>query len=90
MTISARTIFNVSQQFINAVLAESTLDFAEQDLKSFQQTVDISQTRYKAGDMSEADLLKIKLQMLPVPDRRVPGEAGEDSGPGGFAPAHWV
>src|ERR1700683_168856 len=58
------TIFNVSQQFINAVLADSTLDFAEQDLKSFQQTVDISQTRFKAGDMSEADLLKIKLQML--------------------------
>ncbi len=57
-------IFNVSQQFINAVLADSTLDFAEQDLKSFQQTVDISQTRFKAGDMSEADLLKIKLQML--------------------------
>jgi outer membrane protein, heavy metal efflux system len=57
-------IFNVSQQFINAVLAGSTLDFAEQDLKSFQQTVEISQLRFKAGDMSEADLLKIKLQML--------------------------
>jgi len=31
---------------------------------SFQQTVDISNSRFKAGDMSEGDLLKIKLQLL--------------------------
>jgi outer membrane protein, heavy metal efflux system len=58
------TTFNVATQYVNALLAESTLDFAEQDLKSFGQTVDISEQRYKAGDMSEADLLKIKLQLL--------------------------
>ena len=45
-------------------LAESTLDLALQDQKSFQNTVDISQARYKAGDISEADFLKIKLQLL--------------------------
>ena len=56
--------FNVAQQFIAALLAQSTLEFAEQDLKSFQQTVDISEARRKAGDMSEGDLLKIKLQLL--------------------------
>lgn len=56
--------FNVAQQFIAALLAESLLDFAQQDLKSFQQTVDISEARRKAGDMSEGDLLKIKLQLL--------------------------
>lgn len=56
--------FNVAQAFINALLANSTLDFAEQDLKSFQQTVDISEQRYKAGDISEGDYLKIKLQLL--------------------------
>ena len=56
--------FNVAQQFIAALLAQSTLDFAEQDLRSFQQTVDISEARRKAGDMSEGDLLKIKLQLL--------------------------
>jgi len=56
--------FNVAQQFIGALLAQSTLEFAEQDLKSFQQTVDISEARRKAGDMSEGDLLKIKLQLL--------------------------
>ena len=58
------TTFNVAQQFVAALLANSTLDFAEQDLKSFQQTVDIGETQYKAGAISEGDLLKIKLQLL--------------------------
>ncbi len=56
--------FNVAQQFINVLFAESTLDFARQDLASFQKTVDISEARRRAGDMSEGDLLKIKLQLL--------------------------
>jgi cobalt-zinc-cadmium efflux system outer membrane protein len=57
-------VFNVGQQFVAALLAQSTFDFTQQDLDSFQKTVEISETRYKAGDMSEGDLLKIKLQML--------------------------
>jgi cobalt-zinc-cadmium efflux system outer membrane protein len=56
--------FNVGQQFVGAVLAQSTVDFTEQDLDSFQKTVTISETRYKAGAISEGDLLKITLQML--------------------------
>ncbi len=56
--------FNVGQQFINALLAESTLQFAQQALNSFQQTEQISEAQYKAGAISEGDLLKIKLQML--------------------------
>jgi cobalt-zinc-cadmium efflux system outer membrane protein len=57
-------IFSVAQQFIGAQLAQSVLDFARTDLKSFEQTVRISEDRYKAGDISEGDLLKIKLQLL--------------------------
>jgi cobalt-zinc-cadmium efflux system outer membrane protein len=56
--------FNVAQQFVNALLAKSTLDFARQDLDSFQKTVDISESEYKAGAISEGDYLKIKLQLL--------------------------
>src|SRR5580698_9438805 len=56
--------FSVASQFINVELAESTLELATQDLKSFQNTVDIGEARYKAGDISEDDLLKIKLQLL--------------------------
>lgn len=65
VTDTQRTLtFNVASQFINALLAESTLDFAKQDLQSFQQTVNVSEARFKAGDMSEGDLLKIRLQLL--------------------------
>ncbi len=56
--------FNVATLFINVELAESTLELAQQDLKSFQDTVTISEERYKAGDIGEDDLLKMKLQLL--------------------------
>ncbi|HEX7893505.1 MAG TPA: TolC family protein [Terriglobales bacterium] len=56
--------FNVAQQFINALLAQSTLQFAQQDLSGFENTVRISEERYRVGDISEGDLLKIKLQTL--------------------------
>ena len=65
VTDAERTLaFNVGQQFISVLLAESTLDFATQDLKGFQQTVDIGEAQYKAGFISEGDYLKIKLQLL--------------------------
>ena len=57
-------IFNVAQQFINVLLAESNLGFANEALKSYEETVNISELRYKAGDISEGDFLKIKIQLL--------------------------
>jgi outer membrane protein, heavy metal efflux system len=56
--------YNVATDFINVELAESTLELADQDLKSFQNTVDITQARYKAGEIGLDDFLKMKLQML--------------------------
>jgi outer membrane protein, heavy metal efflux system len=56
--------FNVGQQFVSVLLAESTLQFALQDLQSFQQTVDIGEAQFKAGFIGEGDYLKIKLQLL--------------------------
>ena len=56
--------FNVASQFTDALLAESSLDFAKQDLQGFQNTVEISEAQYKAGATSEGNLLKIKLQLL--------------------------
>jgi len=56
--------FQVASQFVHAQLAESTLDLAQQDLKSYQNTVDIADIRYKSGDISQDDYLKIKLQLL--------------------------
>ena len=56
--------FNVAQQFVAVLLAESTQRFAELDLKSFENTVNISEEQFKAGYISEGDYLKIRLQML--------------------------
>jgi len=65
ITDAERTLaFNVGQQFVSVLLAESTLQFALEDLKGFQQTVDISEAQLKAGYIGEGDYLKIKLQLL--------------------------
>ena len=56
--------FQVATLFYNAQLAESWLELAEKDVKSFQQTVDISEHQYKVGGLSENDYLMIKLQLL--------------------------
>jgi outer membrane protein, heavy metal efflux system len=46
VTDNERTLtFNVASQFVSVQLAESTLDLALQDMKSFQNTVDIGQAR---------------------------------------------
>ena len=56
--------FQVAALFYGVQLAESTLELAEKDVKSFQETVDISEHQYKAGGISENDYLMIKLQLL--------------------------
>jgi outer membrane protein, heavy metal efflux system len=56
--------FNVASLFVNVQLAESTLELADLDLKSFGKTVEIGELSYKAGAISEDDYLKIKLQLL--------------------------
>ena len=56
--------FQVATLFYNVQLAESTLELAQKDLKSFQETVDISEHQHKAGAISENDYLMIKLQLL--------------------------
>jgi cobalt-zinc-cadmium efflux system outer membrane protein len=56
--------FNVGQEFVAVLLAESTLQFAQQDLEGFQKTVDIGKEQYKAGFIGEGDYLKITLQLL--------------------------
>jgi outer membrane protein, heavy metal efflux system len=56
--------FQVAQLFINVQLAQSTLDLARQDLKSFQDTVNISQRQYEIGATAENDFLKLRLQLV--------------------------
>ena len=56
--------FQVGSLFINAQLAESTLELAQTDVKSFRKTVDIGEIQYKDGGISENDYLKIKIQLV--------------------------
>ena len=65
VTDNQRTLtFNVAQQFVAVLLAQSMIELAQQDLASFQQTVDLSEAQVRAGAISEGDALKIKLQLL--------------------------
>ena len=56
--------YGVATQFLNVELAESALELSNQNLKNFQDTLDITQSRYKAGGIGLDDLLKMKLQYL--------------------------
>jgi outer membrane protein, heavy metal efflux system len=65
ITDNERTlVFQVAQLYVGVQLAQSTLDLARQDLKSFQTTVDISEHQFKVGAISENDYLKMKLQLV--------------------------
>ena len=56
--------FQVASQYLTVELAESTLDLAQQDLKSYQNTVELTEIRYRSGAISQDDYLKIKIQLL--------------------------
>jgi outer membrane protein, heavy metal efflux system len=65
VTDNERTLaFQVAQLFINAQLAESTLELAKLDLNSFQESVNISKRQYEIGAMAENDYLQIKIQLV--------------------------
>ena len=56
--------FSVASLFVNAQLAQSTIELAEKDLTSFRKTVELGELRYTKGAISEDDYLKINLQLL--------------------------
>jgi outer membrane protein, heavy metal efflux system len=56
--------YQVATLFTNVQIAESTIELAEKDLKSFQTTVDIGEIQFQKGAIAENDELKIKLQLL--------------------------
>ena len=56
--------FQTAQAFVNVLLAKSTLDLAQQNLKSFSEVVDVNRQRVASGDLAEADFYKINLQKL--------------------------
>jgi outer membrane protein, heavy metal efflux system len=58
--------FQAEQAFVNALLAKSTLELSQQDLKSFSEIVEINRQRVTAGDLAQGEFYKISLQKLQV------------------------
>lgn len=56
--------FQTAQAFVNVLLAKSTIDLAQQNLKNFSDVVEVNRQRVQAGDLAEADFYKIDLQKL--------------------------
>jgi len=56
--------FQTEQAFINVLLANSTLDLARENLKNFENVVDVNRERMRAGDLAESEFYKISLQKL--------------------------
>lgn len=56
--------FTVEQQLLQAELAAKSLEFARDAEALAAQTVDLAQTRYRAGAISEADVARADVQRL--------------------------
>ena len=56
--------FQAEQAFVNALLAKSTLELAQENLQSFSQVVELNRERVTAGDLAQGDFYKISLQKL--------------------------
>jgi cobalt-zinc-cadmium efflux system outer membrane protein len=58
-----QTILQVKNAFTNMLIAKQALVIAEDNLDSYKKTVDLSQTRLNAGDISKTDFERIDLQL---------------------------
>jgi len=56
--------FQVVQAFINVLLAKSVLLLAQDNLANYSQQLDLNKSRLTAGDLAEADYIKLSLQKL--------------------------
>jgi cobalt-zinc-cadmium efflux system outer membrane protein len=57
-------LFSLRQAFIAALLANSDLDFARQNLADYQRVIELSRLMYQQGETSKGNFLKVQLQML--------------------------
>jgi len=57
-------LFNLRQAYITALLANSDLEFARQNLADYQKVIDLNRLMLQQGETSRANFLKIELQTL--------------------------
>ncbi len=56
-------VLNVRQAFTNLVLAKAARKLADDNLKDYRHELDISNDRYKAGDIAKLDYERLDLQL---------------------------
>jgi cobalt-zinc-cadmium efflux system outer membrane protein len=56
-------LFTLRTGFVNLLEAKAVLDIARQNLDYYNKTIDVSRSRYAAGDMAKVDLVRIELQL---------------------------
>ncbi len=57
-------IFSLRTAFVNTLQAKYVLGLAKNDLEFYDKIIDISQHRFKAGDIAQIDLDRIELQRV--------------------------
>jgi len=57
-------VFTLRAAFVATLEAKFVLDMAKADLEYYDKIIDISQSRFKAGDMAQIDLDRIELQRV--------------------------
>ena len=57
-------IFALRTEFVGTLQAKFILDLAKADLDYYDKIIDISRTRFKAGDLAQIDLDRIELQRV--------------------------
>jgi len=57
-------VFDLRTAFVATLQAKFVLDMAREDLDYYDKIIDISQARFKAGDLAQVDLDRIELQRV--------------------------
>ncbi len=61
--LEQQTVLTVKQAFTSMLLAKSALKLAQDNLKDFRHELDISKSRYDAGDIGKLDYERLDLQL---------------------------
>ena len=57
-------LFGLRSAFVSTLQAKAVLQFAKDNLAYYDHVLDISRTRFKAGDIAQIDLDRLELQRV--------------------------
>jgi cobalt-zinc-cadmium efflux system outer membrane protein len=62
--IERQLTFNLRDAFARTLQAKSVLELAQENLKYYDHVIEVNRERFKAGDVSRADLVRVELQRV--------------------------